>query len=36
MTLFTIGHSTRALDDFVAMLQGVDITLLVDVRSIPR
>lgn len=35
-TLFTIGHSTRTLAEFVALLRQVDVTLLVDVRSIPR
>jgi uncharacterized protein (DUF488 family) len=35
-TIFTIGHSTRALAEFVALLKQVDVTLLVDVRSIPR
>src|ERR1017187_1014985 len=35
-TIFTIGHSTRTLDEFVALLRQVDVTLLVDVRSIPR
>ena len=35
-TIFTIGHSTRTLADFVALLRQVDVTLLVDVRSIPR
>ena len=35
-TVFTIGHSTRTLSDFVALLRRVDVTLLVDVRSIPR
>jgi len=35
-TIFTIGHSTRTLAEFVALLRQVDITLLVDVRSIPR
>ena len=34
--LFTIGHSTRTLAEFVALLRQVDVTLLVDVRSIPR
>jgi uncharacterized protein (DUF488 family) len=34
--IFTIGHSMRALAEFVALLQQVDVTLLVDVRSIPR
>jgi uncharacterized protein (DUF488 family) len=35
-TIFTIGHSTRVLAEFVALLLQVDVTLLVDVRSIPR
>jgi uncharacterized protein (DUF488 family) len=34
--IFTIGHSTRSLAEFVALLRQVDVTLLVDVRSIPR
>jgi uncharacterized protein (DUF488 family) len=34
--IFTIGHSTRTLAEFVALLRQVDVTLLVDVRSIPR
>jgi uncharacterized protein (DUF488 family) len=34
--IFTIGHSTRTLADFVALLCQVDVKLLVDVRSIPR
>ena len=34
--IFTIGHSTRTLTEFVALLRQVDVTLLVDVRSIPR
>jgi uncharacterized protein (DUF488 family) len=35
-TIFTIGHSTRTLAEFVELLRPVDVTLLVDVRSIPR
>ncbi len=35
-TIFTIGHSTRTLAEFVSLLKQVDVTLLVDVRSIPR
>ncbi|MDQ2891193.1 MAG: DUF488 domain-containing protein [Gemmatimonadota bacterium] len=35
-TLFTIGHSTRSIAEFVALLKQVDVDLLVDVRSIPR
>jgi uncharacterized protein (DUF488 family) len=34
--IFTIGHSTRTLAELVALLRQVDVTLVVDVRSIPR
>ncbi len=34
--VFTIGHSTRTLAEFVALLRQVNVDLLVDVRSIPR
>ena len=34
--IFTIGHSTRTLAEFVALLRQADVTLLGDVRSIPR
>jgi uncharacterized protein (DUF488 family) len=33
---FTIGHSTRKLDDFTGILRRVGITLVVDVRAFPR
>ncbi|WP_228389290.1 DUF488 domain-containing protein [Cumulibacter manganitolerans] len=33
--VFTIGHSTRDLDEVLAMLQANDVTRLVDVRSYP-
>lgn len=35
-TIFTIGHSTWNLAEFVPLLRQVDVTLLVDVRSFPR
>jgi uncharacterized protein (DUF488 family) len=34
--IFTIGHSTRTIADFTALLREVAIDRLVDVRSIPR
>lgn len=34
--IFTIGHSTRSFAEFAALLRQVDVTLVVDVRSIPR
>ena len=36
MRLYTIGHSTRTLDDLVAALLGFGIRLLVDIRTVPR
>jgi uncharacterized protein (DUF488 family) len=35
-TIFTIGHSTRTIEEFVALLRQMSVDLLVDVRSIPR
>ena len=35
-TIFTIGHSTRTIAEFVALLAQVAVNLLIDVRSIPR
>jgi uncharacterized protein (DUF488 family) len=36
MTLWTIGHSTKSIDEFLALLTSHGITRLVDVRTIPR
>jgi uncharacterized protein (DUF488 family) len=36
MTLWTIGHSTRSIDEFLTLLQSHGIQRLVDVRTIPR
>ena len=33
---FTIGHSTRSIDEFVALLTGAEVKLVVDVRTVPR
>jgi uncharacterized protein (DUF488 family) len=33
---FTIGHSTRAIEEFVDLLREADVQVVVDVRSIPR
>lgn len=35
-SIATIGHSNRSLDEFIGMLQGAKIDLLLDVRSFPR
>ena len=36
LRIFTCGHSTRSFEDLVHLLQQNGITLLVDVRAIPR
>lgn len=36
VSLWTVGHSTRSLDEFIALLQAHGIRRLVDVRTIPR
>ncbi len=33
---FTIGHSTRTIEEFAELLRASAVELLVDVRSIPR
>ena len=35
-TLWTVGHSTRPIDEFIDLLRAHEIRLLVDVRTIPR
>ena len=35
-TIFTIGHSTRTIGEFVALLRQAAVDLVIDVRSIPR
>ena len=35
MPLYTIGHSTRTLDDFIETLRAHEIQTLVDIRSFP-
>jgi uncharacterized protein (DUF488 family) len=36
MVLFTIGHSTRSLDELVEALRGHGVVTLCDVRTVPR
>lgn len=35
MTILTIGHSTRSLDEFVELLRSNQVEVLVDVRTLP-
>ena len=34
--VFTIGHSTRSLDEFILLLKAYNIGMIVDVRTVPR
>ena len=34
--IFTIGHSNRSVDEFIALLKSHDVKRLVDVRTIPK
>jgi uncharacterized protein (DUF488 family) len=34
--VLTIGHSTRTIEDFLAVLEANKVTALVDIRTIPR
>ena len=36
MTIYTIGHSTRPIEEFIAILKHFHIEQLVDVRTVPR
>lgn len=36
LTVFTVGHSTRTLDEFVDILRAHAIKMLADVRTVPR
>src|SRR5215475_5049043 len=33
---YTIGHGTRPIDDFVDLLREAEVTMLADVRTVPR
>jgi uncharacterized protein (DUF488 family) len=36
VTVFTIGHSTRPIDEFINLLTAHDVRRLIDVRTIPQ
>ncbi len=36
LTIFTIGHSTHPIDEFIALLKEYGIEQLVDVRTVPK
>jgi uncharacterized protein (DUF488 family) len=35
-TVYTIGHSTRPIEDFIGLLRQHDVDVLVDIRTIPK
>ncbi|HTY74909.1 MAG TPA: DUF488 domain-containing protein [Candidatus Nanoarchaeia archaeon] len=35
-TVYTVGHSTRSLDEFVSLMKNYGVELVVDVRTVPR
>ena len=35
-SIFTVGHSTRSIEEFVKLLQTYEIKELIDVRTIPK
>jgi uncharacterized protein (DUF488 family) len=35
-TIFTIGHSTHPIEEFIALLKSYGVELLVDVRTVPK
>jgi uncharacterized protein (DUF488 family) len=36
LSVYTIGHSTRTIDEFVQLLKTYRVSIIVDVRTIPR
>lgn len=34
--ILTVGHSTRPIDEFIALLRGHEVSTLADIRTIPR
>jgi len=34
--IYTIGHSTRSIEDFIALLQAHEIETVIDIRTVPK
>jgi uncharacterized protein (DUF488 family) len=34
--IWTVGHSTRTIDEFIGLLRSYEIEAVVDVRTVPR
>jgi uncharacterized protein (DUF488 family) len=35
-SIYTIGHSTRSIEDFIDLLKSFDVETVIDIRTIPR
>lgn len=36
LPFYTIGHSTRTLEEFVGLLRAAEVALVVDIRTVPK
>lgn len=36
LTVYTIGHSTRSIEEFTALLEVNQVTQLIDIRTVPK
>ena len=36
LPFYTVGHSTRTLEEFVELLRSAEVTLVADIRSVPK
>lgn len=36
LPFYTIGHSTRTIEEFVELLRSAEVTLVIDIRTIPK
>jgi len=36
LTVYTVGHSTRSLNEFISLLKAYKVTMVIDVRTVPR
>ncbi len=36
VVVFTIGHGTKSIDEFISLLKTYEVTRLVDVRTVPK
>ena len=36
LPFYTVGHSTRSLEDFVAVLDAAEVNEIIDIRTVPR